>query len=122
MTIKAYLAARYNRREELEVIANSLRAYGIETIARWVFGEEQGLSRESIALMDIEDIDKSEMVISFTEPWDTPVVRGGRHVEFGYGLAQGKRMILIGNRENVFHWHPSVEVYANIDEFIASLI
>jgi hypothetical protein len=39
---------------------------------------------------------------------------GGRHVEFGYGMAKGKRLVLIGERENVFHDHPSVEVYPTL--------
>jgi hypothetical protein len=35
--------------------------------------------------------------------------RGGHHVEFGYALAQGKRIILVGHRENVFNYLPEIE-------------
>ena len=33
----------------------------------------------------------------------------GHHVEFGYALAQGKRIILVGHRENVFNYLPEIE-------------
>ena len=35
--------------------------------------------------------------------------RGGRHVEFGLAVADEKRIILVGPRENVFHFLPVVE-------------
>lgn len=38
--------------------------------------------------------------------------RGGRHVEFGMAIALGKRAIVVGSQENVFHLLPGVEVYA----------
>jgi len=115
---KLYLAARYKRREEMEQYANRLKMFGYGITATWVYGGEEGKPRDYIALLDLEDIDRADAVVSFTELWDTPVVRGGRHVEFGYGLAKGKEMIVIGNRENVFHWHPNVKVFETLDQWI----
>lgn len=56
------------------------------------------------AKIDIEDLDAPEVVIAFGDEPRSNRSRGGHHVEFGYGLAQGKRIILIGYRENVFNY------------------
>ena len=47
-------------------------------------------------------------MVSFTEGGGG---KGGRHVEFGLGLAQGKRMIIVGPREHVFHTADGVEQF-----------
>ena len=63
---------------------------------------------QPFALDDAADLQDAEVVISFTETprstYGTAVV--GRHVEFGMALAWGKRLIVIGPRENVFQTMP----------------
>jgi hypothetical protein len=51
---------------------------------------------------------KAATLISFT---DGAPARGGRHVEFGMAYAWGKRLIVVGPREHVFHALPLVEHY-----------
>ena len=118
--MKIYLAARYTKRDEMENVANKLTDLGFEITARWVYGGEAGLSRKDIALLDIEDVDKADTVVSFTEPYGTHTPGGGRHVEFGYGLAKGKRCVVIGELENVFHHHPWVIRFDSLEAFIDS--
>lgn len=115
---KIYLAALFSRRAEMEEIANKLRSYGYHVCSRWVFGGEDGLTREQISLVDIEDVDKCDVLISFTHPRGSMTSGGGRHVEFGYAMARGKELVIVGERENVFHHFPAVSVYENIDQFI----
>jgi hypothetical protein len=118
---RIYLAAMYSRRAEMEVIADELKQHGYEITARWVYGGEENLDLEGICFLDLEDVLRADTVISFTHTRNTMLpTGGGRHVEFGYGLAHGKRMVLIGPRENVFHSHPKVEVYDNIDSWITA--
>lgn len=116
--MKVYIAALYSRRAEMENYANKIIDAGHTVTARWVFGGEEGLSRAQIALLDLEDVDKAEVVVSFTHAHGTPTVGGGRHVEFGYALAKGKKVILIGDRENVFHDHPQVETYQCLTDWL----
>lgn len=118
---KVYLAALYSRRAEMEGYANTLKSKGFEITARWVFGGEEGLTREQIALLDIEDVDKAEIVLSFTHPRGTQTSGGGRHVEFGYAYAKGKQIHIIGEQENVFHHLPNVGVYDSIDGWLAHM-
>lgn len=80
-----------------------------------VEGDTGGTSAEAAALRakfasdDFEDVTAAEIVISFTEPPRAKANRGGRHVEYGIALARGVRVIVVGHRENIFHWLPQVE-------------
>lgn len=131
--MKIYLAARYSRREELCEYRNALQELGHTVQARWLDGKHQltdtgipiGDGGESLveewddkraaelrahfAQDDWEDVNAAEVVINFTEPPRSKANRGGRHVEFGIALAKGVRVIVVGYRENIFHWLPQVE-------------
>lgn len=132
-TMKIYLAARYSRRLELCGYRTELEALGHTVQARWLNGEHQlsnegtpiGESGEALveagacdeaaklrarfALDDWEDVNAAQCVISFTEAPRSSANRGGRHVEYGIGLANKARVIVVGHRENIFHWLPQVE-------------
>lgn len=118
--MKIYLASLYSRRAELESYADQLTKAGHVITSTWVYGNEVGLSRTDIALLDIYDVDRADLVLSFTEPYGTMYKGGGRCVEFGYGLARRKISCIIGERENVFHHHPDVQKFESLDEFIRS--
>ena len=49
------------------------------------------------------------------------LVRGGRHIEFGYAMAQGKPLFIVGRPENVFHKLSYVDVVDDIVELIEHL-
>lgn len=121
-SVKIYLAAKYARREEMEQIAIELmNVYGYDITARWVFGGEEGKTNEEIAVFDLEDVAEADTVISFTEH-PNMYTTGGRHVEFGYAIATGKRLVVIGPRENVFHHYPTVEQFDTFNDWIRSEI
>lgn len=119
--MKIYLAALYSRRADMEHRADILKACGFEICARWVYGGEEGLTREQIALLDLEDVDACDTLLLFTEPYGSFNRGGGRHAEFGYALAKGKKVVVIGDREHVFCHHPDVEVYPTLELWVASL-
>lgn len=122
--MKIYLAARYTRNEEMQSVAPLLAAHGHIVTSRWHTGAhkmDDGIAPDSgvglaqaqrFAGEDLEDLMAASCVISFTEPARTPT-RGGRHVEFGYGLAYEKRMIIVGEREHIFHYLPQVMQFAD---------
>ncbi len=106
--LKIYLAARYERREELKKYVNQLQQLDYEITARWLNSDHdvcdnntKNMLQKSIwALEDKQDIVKSDLFLCFT---DTEGGSGGRHVEFGIALAERKEIIVIGPRENIFH-------------------
>lgn len=78
--------------------------------------------RTRFAMDDWEDVSTADIVISFTEAPRSKPNRGGRHVEFGIALANHARIIVIGHRENIFHWLPQVEFFATWEEAKTRLI
>lgn len=65
---------------------------------------------------DIEDIDAALTLVSFTEAGGGG--KGGRHTEYGYAIAQNKRLVIIGPREHIFHTHPGVEIFSQWGDFL----
>jgi nucleoside 2-deoxyribosyltransferase len=112
-----YMAAQYPRREELKAYAAEARREGFEITARWLdethspnvkMTEVPERELKDIALQDRVDIERSDVMIFFAENQFAQPPRGGRHVEFGMALAMGKRIIVVGEPENVFHHLPGV--------------
>lgn len=107
-----YLAARYSRRLELAKPRAELEAVGWEVTARWLLGNHQaendqlhhGGAAGLFGQEDIDDLARAEVFVLFTEPpRQASTSRGGRHVEYGFALARGMELHLVGPRENVFH-------------------
>jgi hypothetical protein len=65
---KIYCASRYSRREEMFGYAQKMRLLGHEVTARWLNGNELGLTSAEIALLDYEDVCRADLLIWFTEP------------------------------------------------------
>lgn len=94
--------------------------------------EVAAILRLSFAREDVADVLQSNIVINFTEPPRSNASRGGRHVEFGlalglnlqaarYGLGWRTRLVVIGYRENLFHWLPEVEFFPTWEACLKSL-
>lgn len=129
MAKKIYLAARFSRRHECHSLGKELEKTGHQIVSRWTLPDSDhvvptGMSRqaadserERFAREDIEDILKCDWCISLMdEPRNNG--RGGKHIEFGYALALSKRMIIIGQKETVFHHLPEVEHYDDVSAFL----
>lgn len=114
--MRIFLSASYGRRLELCGYRDELIAMGHEVCARWLDGQANGTLHR-----DIEDMFEAECFIAFTEHFHAPgatenwrmeVVLGA---ELGFVLGVNRsikqfavrehmRLIVIGNRENVYHW------------------
>lgn len=124
-----YLAARYSRRLELCQFRDRIEAQGHRVVSRWLETEwasrpDQSSAappeyREKYAVIDLEDVDAADCVISFTEATGDGS-RGGRHVEFGYALGKLKRCVVVGHRENLFHHLPQVEFHPDAESVLAA--
>lgn len=130
--MKVYLCSRYSRRDQMRSVREELQRQGHVVTSRWLDTnwEEKDRSgsssaappayRQEYAVKDLEDVAAADCLIAFTEE---PGVsgRGGRHVELGFALALGKRVIVVGRRENLFCHHPCVEFFASQWEMVRSL-
>jgi hypothetical protein len=131
--MRIYLAARYNRHPEMRVVRDRLQALGHEVTSRWIDlhgGElEESVTQRDLnfapeigrpfAETDLHDVSVSDVVASFTS--EDGGGKGGRHVEFGVGLALGKRTIVVGPRENVFHTLWTVEHHPDLESFLMAM-
>lgn len=120
--MKVYVAGLWENRKHIAEEAELIKRAGHTITSRWL-GEDGGLDGmgdETTAMADLEDIDRADVVVSYTLKRGTQFVRGGRHVEFGYGLAKGKKVIVIGDLENIFHNHPKVRQYATTVDWLES--
>ena len=128
-----YLAASYNRKSEIAEYARDVSEYGHEVASSWLLpdntrdnGDQNNqvdqaentvpLEAMYFALEDWQNVLRSEVVIAFTEPSKSGAPRGGRHVELGLALAWGKKVVVVGPRENVFCALPQVYHYWNWGE------
>jgi hypothetical protein len=131
--VRVYLAARYSRRAEMQQYAADLAQLGLGHVeAAWLTGDHEWDGSQStleelavaqlLALDDVRDIARAQVVIVFTEePGATGRNRGGRHVEYGMALAAEKHVVIVGPAENVFHSLPNVPRFATWQDAVAHL-
>lgn len=130
--MKIYLAAQYPRRDELRVYRDALELLGIHVTSRWL-NEQEPLNGNfttrpdswyyETARVDLEDITEADAILFFAEDPTIGIKRGGRHVEFGYALAQGKPIYVVTPyKENVFHYNDKVFHVESVENFISLYI
>ena len=125
-----YLAAAYSSKEEIRRYARDLTALGIEVTAQWLdethasdvtFAARDPQELRDFSRRDVEDIARADVFVFFSLDPEQPTKRGGRHVEFGLAIAAKKRVLVVGPRENIFHFLPEVEVVSTWEEAVALL-
>lgn len=114
--MKVYLCARYSRHPEMQQHRAAIEAAGHQVTSRWHNGSHEigdvatDEDRCRLAVEDLQDLQAADCVFAFTEgETSAGRGRGGRHVEVGFALAAAILVILIGPRENVFHYLDLVE-------------
>jgi nucleoside 2-deoxyribosyltransferase len=127
--MKIYLAARYSRIDELNKYRDDLEEAGHWVTGRWLNGNHQlGDTYDPqdairFALDDLEDVDRADLLICFPdEPREEMPApsRGGMHVELGYALGRGLRVMIVGPRQNVFHFLPWIDQFDTWEECLGS--
>lgn len=122
-----FFIASHNR-EYARLLKLQLERLGHECTARWITSDDKfGSSeytddeRRRLALMDEEDVRRGTDGLILLAEMPGHLVPGGKHVESGMALTLGYRVYVVGRRENVFHWHPQVSVFENIETLVAHL-
>lgn len=116
-SIKIYLASRHEDRPDIVAVRSRLQEQGFIITSRWLTDQQpqiNGLIEDNetdsltVQTNDLEDIDAADVLVVFSPKKAFGNSTGGRHVELGYALAKKKKIVLVGYRENVFHWNPAV--------------
>jgi hypothetical protein len=121
-----YLAAQFKEQALMMQWAIFLRHHNHFITSRWLLvneADEKKPSKEvtNAGIIDLEDIDASEIVISQTLKRGELFTGGGRHIEFGYAFAKGKKLINVGGYESAFHHLPNVITVPTIEEVLQHL-
>jgi nucleoside 2-deoxyribosyltransferase len=120
--MRYHLAARYARRAELCRYREQLLSIGDTVTSRWLDFRKKPEWSSEIARADCQDLMAADSVIIFTERPNTVLATGGSHVEFGLALAQDKGVIIVGPRENVFHYLlPDSQTFATWNQAFATI-
>jgi hypothetical protein len=126
--MRLYIASKHQ--DKAAALMAELVADGHEITARWITldtkfsnGVESytDSERRALALMDEEDVRAAvDGLVLIAEPPEINVP-GGKHVETGIALALGRPVFVVGRRENIFHWHPSVNIFPDSTSLRAAL-
>lgn len=101
-----YIAAPFQNRDDARKKRDFLVGKGHVVTSRWIDTPFQGddtltpEQRVAEARMDLEDISRADVFVVLTDPRPIGV---GHHVEFGYALAIGLEMVVIGPSKSIFH-------------------
>jgi hypothetical protein len=126
--MKLYIAS--SSQSKARQLSRQLEAAGYECTSSWVQKDEKfdlGLSaytdyeRRSLALRDEEDVRNAVDGVILIAESPGRFVPGGKHVETGMAIALGRSVYVLGQKENVFHWHPLVKVFRTEGELVAHL-
>lgn len=119
---KVYLAAPYGAMQRMRDWKVKLEERGHVITSRWINGNEEGMTLADAAQIDLDDVNAADAVVSFALAKGTAFTGGGRHVEFGYGLARGKLMVVVApNQENIFHHLECVLLVPDIESVLTHL-
>jgi hypothetical protein len=138
--LKIYMASNFSDKDRVKQRCGELQALGITTLSRWAsetaphnctITDKPAQYMRETAVYDIEDICAADVLI-IVSPTDAEMVnmtphqlsRGGRHFEEGFiyglmwaqrwtGAGTPQRLILLGRRENVFHFLDGESVAKN---------
>jgi len=133
--LAGYVAARWDDRDDALLIKKLLEEHGIRVTSTWLTPHDnQSMdalkargpyevvkeARER-AIKDFEDIDESDFIFVYSPRKGFRNATGGKHVELGYAMAKGKVVFLMGERENIFHYHPTVRVVDSVESFLRAV-
>jgi nucleoside 2-deoxyribosyltransferase len=123
--LKIYFAAPWSYGPELLPLKDMVQEQGHIITSSWLNIENSTVSKNAheaadYALQDLRDVDACDMLTLFnpSDHKQSP----GRNIEFGYALARGKALAIVGERLGVFQYLPHIRYYTSNQHFLNGLI
>jgi hypothetical protein len=117
--MKIYLASHYSRKNEVRAAVAELAKLGIEVVSTWhrekvasnsVMHPENGRAWRKNAISDKRELDACTHFVLFSMGPTAKFSRGSHAWENGYAVAAGKRCLVVGERQVIFHYLPGTTV------------
>ncbi len=104
--LRIYIAAPFKEQVLARGVMRQLEAHGYEITSTWLKEDDQ--LDDATARLDLADVARADVLLALNPQGYANSGTGGRHIEFGYALALGKQIVLVGDRTNLFHHLSSV--------------
>ena len=116
---RVYLAARFEKQDEIREIAKDFQQAGFFVTSRWLYEPIpcDDLTMRQLAMLDLEDVRNADILVLFGDQGGA-----GRYFEAGYAYALGRIVALIGDDRLLFKFMPNVLRFQRVDETIAFLV
>lgn len=109
--LRVYFASQSVTKDILREEKRYLESQGYVVQARWLdspANDWRTMPKAEIQMwidMDLADVRDADALVFWSMPHQHGWGAGGRHVEYGYALALNKPIVIVGQRENLFHHH-----------------
>ncbi len=127
MDVNVYIA--HHNIDEALALAERLIDNGLpreNIVSQWVFSPKSefgtpktNLRRSKIANECINDVARADVLVLVGQMGHEG--RGGKHVELGFAMGRGKRIIVCCHQENTLLHHHSIEVATTFSELLLLL-
>ena len=119
--MKLYIAS--HSQDEGRAAAKLCEQAGHEVVSSWLHEDwnkttYSDAQRIAIAGRDESEVRMCDALLLLASPRR---VAGGKFVEAGIAIGLGKRVYVAGHRENMLMWHPYVERFDSVEDFLTSL-
>lgn len=128
MGLAIYLASDFHHREKLKELGKELRNKGFRVVSNWIYltsrpdrnSKEWEEFAKNIAATNMMDLLRADiLVIDAKGISDTN--NGGSSFEFGFALARGNDVYIIGDMKNTFSWLPQVIKVKDTEELLKQI-
>lgn len=124
--MKVYVASHYAEKELSKELRAQVIAAGHECTSKWLDetwekDPEDHETRQKLALMDLENVLGSDVMLLRNPVESHRKGTGGRRVEFGFAVGIGMPILILGKTENIFDDLPRVTICEDMKAVFAKL-
>ena len=119
LKVKVYIASHFSRKNEVRMAAQELRALDIDVVSTWhrettksnsIMHKGNARTWRKYALSDLNELCGCTHFVLFSMGATKKFSRGSHCWEAGFASGQGKKCIVVGERQVIFHYLPGERI------------
>lgn len=116
-----YIAGSWGRQEELRKEEAIFNTFGVHVTSRWLHepgsvGTPTPEYLKRTAQDDIDDLDRSNVLVLYSNGRGSETIGGGRFFEAGYMFHRNLPIITVGEREMIFQYLSETDLVYQVDD------